>query len=96
MITAPTLSDMEWTVMLAIGRIGDDAYGVFITDEIEATTGKEVLLGTVYDSLAHLQQKGLVTSLPGDATPERGGRAKCYFRLTSRGRRFVQEIRQSF
>jgi PadR family transcriptional regulator, regulatory protein PadR len=91
----PTLSNFELMVMLAIIRIGDDAYGVSISNEIEETTGTEVLLGSVYDALARLDEKGLITSTMGEATPERGGRAKRHFRTTSRGLRVVRETQQS-
>jgi|SRR5262245_19357247 len=91
----PSLSNFELMVMLAIIRIGDDAYGVSISNEIEETTGTEVLLGSVYDALARLEEKGLITSTMGEATPERGGRAKRHFRTTSRGLRVVRDTQQS-
>ena len=91
----PTLSNFELMVMLAIIRIGDDAYGVSISNEIEETTGGEVLLGSVYDALARLEDKGLISSALGEATAERGGRAKRHFRATSKGIRLVQETQRS-
>jgi DNA-binding PadR family transcriptional regulator len=94
-MAAPTLSNFELMVMLAIIRIGDDAYGVSISNEIEETTGSEVLLGSVYDTLARLEAKGLITSSLGEATPERGGKAKRHFRTTSRGIRLVRDTQQS-
>jgi DNA-binding PadR family transcriptional regulator len=95
MTPLPTLSNFELMVMLAILRIGDDSYGVSISNEIEETTGSEVLLGSVYDTLTRLEQKGLISSLVGEATPERGGRAKRHFRATSRGVRVVRDTQQS-
>ena len=95
MATTPTLSNFELMVMLAIIRIGDDAYGVSISNEIERTTGSEVLLGSVYDALNRLMEKGLIVSTMGEATPERGGRAKRQFRTTSRGLRLVRDTQQS-
>ncbi|HVQ65395.1 MAG TPA: helix-turn-helix transcriptional regulator [Terriglobia bacterium] len=95
MATPPTLSNFELMVMLAIIRIGDDAYGVSISNEIEETTGSEVLLGSVYDALTRLQEKGLIASTLGEATPERGGRAKRHFRTTARGLRLVRDTQQS-
>ena len=94
-MAAPTLSNFELMVMLAIIRIGDEAYGVSISNEIEETTGSEVLLGSVYDALARLEAKGLITSALGEATPERGGKAKRHFRTTSRGLRLVRVTQQS-
>ena len=82
-------------VMLAIIRLGNDAYGVSISNEIEETTGSTVLLGSVYDALTRLQEKGLISSALGEATPERGGRAKRHYRETSKGLRIVRDTQQS-
>jgi DNA-binding PadR family transcriptional regulator len=90
MARQPTLSSFELMVMLAIIRIGNDAYGVSISDEIEETTDSEVLLGSVYDALARLEEKGLIASTLGESTAERGGRAKRHFRPTSKGHRFFR------
>jgi DNA-binding PadR family transcriptional regulator len=95
MAAAPILSNFELMVMLAIIRIGDDAYGVSISNEIRKTTGSEVLLGSVYDALTRLQEKGLITSVLGEATAERGGRAKRHFRTTSRGLKLVRDTQRS-
>jgi DNA-binding PadR family transcriptional regulator len=95
MATSPTLSNLELMVMLAIIRIGDEAYGVSVSNEIEETTGTEVLLGSIYDALTRLEAKGLIVSTLGEATPERGGRAKRHLRATSRGIRLVRDTQQS-
>jgi len=95
MAAQPTLSNFELMVILAIIRIGDGAYGVSISDEIEERTGSEVLLGSVYDAVHRLEEKGLIESSLGEATPERGGRAKRHFRTTSKGLRLVRETQQS-
>jgi PadR family transcriptional regulator, regulatory protein PadR len=95
MATQPSLSNFELMVMLAIIRIGDDAYGVSISNEIEETTGSEVLLGSVYDALTRLEAKGLISSALGEATAERGGRAKRHFRPTTKGLRLVRETQRS-
>jgi DNA-binding PadR family transcriptional regulator len=95
MAALPTLSNFELMVMLAIIRIGDDAYGVSISNEIQETTGSEVLLGSVYDALTRLEEKGMVSSALGEATPERGGRAKRHFRTTAKGVRLVRDTQQS-
>ena len=89
------LGEFELMVLLALIRLGDDAYGVPISREIEARTGREVALGSVYASLERLQEKDLVTSQLGEATAERGGRAKRYFRLTDGGLAAVRETQRS-
>lgn len=83
-------------VMLVLLRLGESAYGVTISREIEKQCGREVALGSVYATLDRLEQKGLVSSDLGEPTPERGGRAKRYFRLTRKGLREVRETRQAF
>ena len=79
------LGQFELMVLLAVIRLGDDAYGVTISREIEQRCGREVSLGSVYATLERLEEKGLTISRLGDATAERGGRAKRFFRATSRG-----------
>jgi PadR family transcriptional regulator PadR len=79
--------------MLALLRLGEDAYGVPIAQEIERQTGREVALGSVYAALERLQGQGLVSSRLGEPTAARGGKAKKYFRLTSQGLREVRETR---
>lgn len=88
------LGEFELLVMLTVIRLGDGAYGVPITREIEERTGREAAFGTVYVTLERLQTKGFVRSELGDATPERGGRAKRYFRATSMGLREVRETKR--
>jgi PadR family transcriptional regulator, regulatory protein PadR len=89
------LGDFELIVMLALMRLGRDAYGVPISHEIEQQSGREVALGSVYAALERLEGKGLVSSDLGRPTPERGGRAKRYFRITSNGVREVREARKA-
>jgi PadR family transcriptional regulator PadR len=89
------LGEFELTVMLALLRLGENAYGVPISREIQRQCGREAALGSVYATLERLQKKGLVSSSLGDPTAERGGRAKRYFRVTSKGLRQAQETRQA-
>ena len=66
------IGDFELTVMLVLLRLGESAYGVPISREIEQQCGREVALGSVYAALERLQEKGLVSSALGEPTPERG------------------------
>jgi PadR family transcriptional regulator PadR len=79
------LGNFELMVLLAILRVGEDAYGVPIARELEASSGRDVLLGSVYAALDRLEAKGLVSSRIGDPTSERGGRAKKYCKVTAKG-----------
>lgn len=82
----PTLlSVYELMALFAILRLGNDAYGVPIAQEIEAQSGRRVALSGVYAALERLEKKGFVVAQLGEATPQRGGRAKTYFRLTAEG-----------
>ena len=90
------LGDMDHLVLLAILRLGRDAYGIPILDEVSARSGREVSRATVYVALKRLEQKGLVTSRLGDSTPERGGRAKRFFKLKPSGLKALRESREMF
>jgi PadR family transcriptional regulator PadR len=85
------LGQHELIVMLAVLRLGRDAYGVPIATEIADKTGREMLQGSVYATLERLEAKGLLASQLGEATPQRGGRAKRYFKLTAKGVRQVRD-----
>jgi PadR family transcriptional regulator len=86
------LGGFELLVLLALIRLGDEAYGVPISDAIEESSGREVAMGSVYITLSRLERHGLVSSKLGEATAERGGRAKTYFRITAKG---LREVRQA-
>lgn len=90
-----TLSNFELMVLLSILRLGDTAYGVPIAEQIERHRGKTVPIGSVYAALERLEAKGFVNSELGEATAERGGRAKRFFRITGRGLVEVQETRRA-
>lgn len=96
MDTLTHIGEFELMVMLVLLRLGDSAYGVPISQEIEKQSGREVVLGSVYATLERLEKKGLVSSHLGEPTPERGGRAKRYFRVTRKGLRAVRKTQQAF
>jgi DNA-binding PadR family transcriptional regulator len=89
------LTDFELMLLLAILRVGDEAYGVQIAREIESTGGRRVVLGAAYAALDRLERNGLVSSAMGAPTSERGGRAKRFFRVTARGVRAVRATQQA-
>ena len=84
-----TLGDVELLVLLALIRLAPQAYGVPIAREIEVAGKRFVALGSVYAALERLADRGLVRSELGEATKERGGRAKRYFQITAAGLREV-------
>ena len=89
------LGEFEHVVLLAVLRLGDEAYAVAIRDEIEARTGRRVSRGSVYVTLDRLETKGYLKSWFAEPTAERGGRAKRFFRVTGRGLRAVRNTQQA-
>ena len=87
--------EFELMVMLALMRLGDNAYGVPICREIEEHGRREVVVGSVYATLERLEEKGFVSSELGEPTAERGGRAKKYFHVTSKGVREVRDTQRA-
>lgn len=81
------LGEFEQLVLLALMRLGTEAYGVAIRDEIERQTGRSVTQGAVYTTLLRLENKRLVATRLGDPTPQRGGRRKKFYRPLAAGRR---------
>jgi DNA-binding PadR family transcriptional regulator len=89
------LGGFELLVLLALIRLGEEAYGVPISEAIEESSGKEVAIGSVYITLERLEGKGLVSSRLGEPTAERGGRAKTYFKVTAKGLREVRNAQRT-
>jgi DNA-binding PadR family transcriptional regulator len=79
------LGEFEHMIVLALLRLGDQAYGVTVRQEIELRIKREVSIGAVYATLDRLEGKGYVKSHRGDPTPERGGRSKRFFNVTAKG-----------
>ncbi|HWC00723.1 MAG TPA: helix-turn-helix transcriptional regulator [Bryobacteraceae bacterium] len=87
-----SLGQFEQLVLTAILTLREDAYGVTIHAKVQELAGsKAVSLGAVYVTLDRLEDKGMVASWLSDPTPERGGRAKRYYRLEALGERVLQE-----
>lgn len=85
MVKRDFLGEFEHIVLLALLRLGDNAYGVTVRREIESRIHREVSIGAIYATLDRLQSKGYVTSQLGDPTPERGGRSKRFFQISPKG-----------
>jgi PadR family transcriptional regulator, regulatory protein PadR len=89
------LGEFEQIVLLAILRLGEDAYGVPIRLDIERRTGRALTVGALYRTLDRLEDKGFVSSAFSDPTPERGGRSKRYFRVKPLGLRSLRASREA-
>jgi len=84
----------EEVLLIAIRKLGDNAYPVSIRDEVIKMTKKNVVYGALYNSLDYLLKKGLVNSRRGEPTPEKGGKSKVYFSLTPDGVKALQKTRE--
>lgn len=87
------LSDSDLLVLLAICRLGEDAYAVPLCQELASLTGTPSALASVYKALARLEESGLVASRMGQPSAERGGRAKRFVRVTDKGMRAIDSTR---
>jgi DNA-binding PadR family transcriptional regulator len=79
------LGEFEYLLLSAAARLGEDAYGAAIRQEIEEATGRPCSLGALYTTLDRLEEKGFLATRMGDPTPQRGGRPKRMVRVTAEG-----------
>jgi len=86
------LGEFEQMLLLAAMRLGDDAYGVGLMNELESSVGRRVSRGSVYVTLDRLEEKGWVTSSLSESRPERGGRPRRVVTVTPEG---VAQLRRS-
>jgi DNA-binding PadR family transcriptional regulator len=91
MSRSDSLGAFEQLVLLALLRLGRDAYGMTVRREICSRTGREVSLGAVYATLDRMEAKGLVRSREVEGDQRRGGRARRFFEIQARGRRALTE-----
>jgi len=87
-----TLGEFEYLMLTSVARLGEDAYGVAIRQEIEDATGHPCSLGALYTTLDRLEAKGFVKTRMGDPTPQRGGRPKRMVRITAKGARAASDF----
>ena len=85
------LTTAEETLLLAILWLKDNAYGVAIKQHLQKNTGKALPYGTLYFILEQLTKKGLVKRFAGESKPERGGRSRIYYALTSEGSKALKQ-----
>jgi|SRR5215207_6707300 len=89
------LGELEQIVLLAVLRLGDNAYAVPILEQIGEQTGRKVARGALYTALDRLETKGCLRSRLGEPLPERGGRARRYFIVTPAALRALKASRQA-
>ena len=88
------IGEFEELVLLVIGSLHPDAYGVSIKNEIRKQASRSVTLSTVHASLNRLEDKGMVLSQMGESTGKRGGKRKKYFTITALGAKTLAEVRE--
>ena len=84
------LGELEQVLLLALLRLGGEGYGASIRQEIRDRTHRSITPGAIYPTLDRLEERGLLRSRVGDPLPERGGRARRYFKVTAAGLREIK------
>ena len=83
----------EEIILISVCRLGGSTHGVAIRDKVAELSGKEIVYGTLYNSLEYLIRKDFVRSVKGDPTPERGGKRKTIYTITSDGKKALMNTR---
>jgi len=89
------LGEFEHIILLTIMRLKDQAYGVTVRQQIKELIDRDVSIGALYATIDRLEKKSYIKARSGAPTPERGGRAKRYFTLTSTGVEALQQTKTS-
>ncbi len=90
-----TLGEFENIVLLALLRLGTNAYGAAIRQLLQSEIGRDVALGALYSTLERMEKKNLVVSTFGEATAQRGGRPKRFFSVTAQGKAALKHTKQA-
>src|ERR1700733_8403446 len=86
------LGEFEYLLLTAAARLGEDAYGAAMRQEVEDTIGRRCSIGALYTTLDRLEEKGFIKTWMGDPTPQRGGRPKRMVRITAEGIQAAEEF----
>jgi PadR family transcriptional regulator, regulatory protein PadR len=89
------LGEFEEIVMLTIGILYKEAYGVAIKNEIETRLSRQVSMGAMHSALVRLEDKGYIKSFSGEATEERMGRPRRYFQITALGKKAIEYAKET-
>jgi len=89
------IGEFEELVLLVAGTLYDDAYGLAIMNELEAKTGRSVMISAVHKALVRLEEKGFLKSRLGGATETRGGRDKRLYTLTPSAVKVIRQSRET-
>lgn len=92
----PALGDFEQLVLLGVLRLGEEAYGAAIRQEIHVRSGRDVSISAVYTTLDRLEKKGLLHSWAGEPTAQRGGRRRRFYALRPAGTAAIRQAYHAF
>jgi DNA-binding PadR family transcriptional regulator len=93
-MTVSAFGSLELTILVAVSRLGEEAYGLAIRSDVSARTGHDYSVGAVYTTLQRLEEKGLVSSRLTEPLPIRGGRARREFKVTAAGQRALRDAQR--
>jgi DNA-binding PadR family transcriptional regulator len=86
-----SLGMLELTTLLSVARLGDEAYGLAVRQDLSERAGRDYSVGAIYTTLQRLEDKGLLASRASEPLPVRGGRSRRHFRLTGAGARAIRD-----
>jgi PadR family transcriptional regulator PadR len=90
-MSTPGLGSLELSVLLAVSRLGEGAYGLAVRHDLSARANRDYSVGAIYTTLQRLEDKGLVASRASEPLPVRGGRSRRHYRLTGAGSRAIRD-----
>jgi len=90
----PTLGPLELAALLAVARLGSDAYGLAVRRDLSERLRRDYSVGAIYTTLGRLEDKGFITSHASEPVAKRGGRSRRQFRVTAGGRRALERARR--
>jgi DNA-binding PadR family transcriptional regulator len=94
-MAAASLGTLELAILLAVARLGDEAYGLSVRRDLTARVGRDYSVGAVYTTLERLERKGYVRSRVCGPAPTRGGRSRRQFEVTAAGGRAIAHARRA-
>jgi DNA-binding PadR family transcriptional regulator len=94
MTSTPGLGKLELAVLIAVARLGDEAYGLGIRQEVSTRRKHDYSVGAIYTTLGQLERKGVVTSWTTEPLPVRGGRSRRQYKVSAQGQRVLREAHQ--
>jgi PadR family transcriptional regulator PadR len=90
-MATPSLGSLELAALLAVARLGDDAYGLAVRRDLAERTRRDYSVGAIYTTLQRLEDKGLLTSHASEPLPVRGGRSRRHYTVTGAGTRAIRD-----